>query len=81
MLCWFLPYINTDQPQVYIGPLPLEPPPSHPTPPLWISQSPSLSSPGLLTVPCIDRCFVSLFLLFLLLIPSLVLLLSEVFDC
>ena len=35
MLCWFLPYINMDQPQVYIGPLPLEPPshlPPHPAP-------------------------------------------------
>jgi len=26
MLCWFLPYINMNQSQVYICPLPLEPP-------------------------------------------------------
>ena len=31
MLCWFLPYNNVNQPQVYVCPLPLEPP-SHPTP-------------------------------------------------
>ena len=24
MLCWFLPYINTNQPQVYICPLPVQ---------------------------------------------------------
>ena len=27
-LCWFLPYINMDQPQVYICPLPCKPPSS-----------------------------------------------------
>jgi len=35
MLYWFLPYINMNQPLVYIHPLPLEPLshlPSHPTP-------------------------------------------------
>ena len=35
MLCWFLPYNNVNQPQVYLCPLPLEPPshlPPHPTP-------------------------------------------------
>ena len=35
ILCWFLPYIDTSQPQVYICPLPLAPPsrlPPHPTP-------------------------------------------------
>ena len=35
ILCWFLPYINMNQPQVYICLLPLEPPsqpPRHPTP-------------------------------------------------
>ena len=26
ILCWFLPYINMNQPKVYICPLPLEPP-------------------------------------------------------
>ena len=26
ILCWFLPYINMNQPQVYVCPLPLEPP-------------------------------------------------------
>ena len=34
MLCWFLPHINMIQTQVYIWPLPLEPPshlPPHPT--------------------------------------------------
>ena len=34
MLRWFLPYINIKQPQANICPLPLEPPPSHPTLPL-----------------------------------------------
>ena len=34
ILCWFLPYINMNQPQVYIRPLPLEPP-SY-LPPLWL---------------------------------------------
>lgn len=56
------------------------PPTSRPSPPSGSSQSPSLSSPGTRAVPCVNRCFVSLSLLFLLLIPSLVLLLSEVFD-
>ena len=35
ILCWFLPHINMNQPQVYICPLPLESPPHlplHPTP-------------------------------------------------
>ena len=35
ILCWFLPHINMNQPQVYICRLPLEPPshlPPHPTP-------------------------------------------------
>jgi len=35
MLCWFLSYINMDQPQVYMCALPLEPPshlPPHSTP-------------------------------------------------
>ena len=34
-LCWFLPFINMNQPQVHIGPLPLETPshlPPHPSP-------------------------------------------------
>ena len=34
MLCWFLPYINMNQPKIYTCPLPLEPPshlPFHPT--------------------------------------------------
>ena len=34
ILCWFLPYISMNQPQVYICPLSLEPPsrlPPHPT--------------------------------------------------
>ena len=30
ILCWFLPYINMNQPQVYMCPLPLEPPSHHP---------------------------------------------------
>ena len=35
MLCWFLPYNQANQPQLYIQPFPLEPPfpPSKPTPP------------------------------------------------
>ena len=46
ILCWFLPYINMNQPQVYIYPLPFETPshlPPHPTPlgwyraPVWVS--------------------------------------------
>ena len=35
ILCWFLPHINMNRSQVYICPIPLEPPshlPSHPTP-------------------------------------------------
>ena len=40
ILCWFLPYINMNQPEVYLCPLPLELP-SHPS---RLSQSPSLSS-------------------------------------
>ena len=36
ILCWFLPYINMNQSQVYIYPLPPEPPtphlPPHPAP-------------------------------------------------
>ena len=35
ILWWFLPYINISQPQVYMCPLPFEPPsylPPHPTP-------------------------------------------------
>ena len=47
MLCWFLPYINMDQPQVYICPLLLEPPsllPLHPRHPPGLSQTPGLSS-------------------------------------
>ena len=28
MLCWFLPYMNVNQPQVYRCPLPFEPPPN-----------------------------------------------------
>ena len=35
MLCWFLPHINMNQPQVYLCHFPLEPPshlPPHPTP-------------------------------------------------
>ena len=37
ILCWFFPYINMNQPQVYICPLPLEPPTlSHPS---TLSQS------------------------------------------
>ena len=46
MLCCFLPYINRSQPQVYICPLPLEPPshfPPHPNP-SRLSQSTALSS-------------------------------------
>ena len=38
MLCWFLPYINMNQPYVYICPLLLEPPSHllpHPTPLGW----------------------------------------------
>ena len=27
-LCWFLPYINMNQPQAYVRPLPLKPPPT-----------------------------------------------------
>ena len=44
MLCWFLPY-NRNQPQVYICPLPFEPP-SHfpPSPPSALSQSTVLHS-------------------------------------
>ena len=34
VLCWFLPYISMSKPQVYLCPLPLEPP-SH-SPPLWV---------------------------------------------
>jgi len=33
--CWFLPYISVNQPQIFVCPLPLEPPsylPPHPTP-------------------------------------------------
>ena len=41
MLCWSLPYINMNQPQVYICPLPLEP--SSPPHPSRLSQSTSLS--------------------------------------
>ena len=46
ILCWFLPYINMNQPQVYICALPLEPsshlsPPSHPS---RLSQNTGLSS-------------------------------------
>ena len=45
-LCWFLPNINTNQPWVYIHPLPLEPTfhpiPSHPS---RLSQSPRLELP------------------------------------
>ena len=37
ILCRFLPHINMNQPQVSVGPLPLEPPStSHPVPPLWV---------------------------------------------
>ena len=37
ILCWFVPYINMNQPQVYICPRPLEPPTlSHPS---TLSQS------------------------------------------
>ena len=46
ILCWFLSYINMDQPQVYICSLPLEPLshcPSHPTSQHW------------LCVPCVIR--------------------------
>ena len=42
----FLPYINMNQPRVYICPFPPEPPPtSHPSPPLWSPPSTGLSSP------------------------------------
>ena len=44
MLCWFLPNINMNQPQIYICPLPLTTPscfPLHPTP--GLSQSPGVS--------------------------------------
>ena len=42
MLYWFLPYINLNQPQVYICALPLEPPPSpHSS---RLSQSPNWGS-------------------------------------
>ena len=41
MLCWFLPYINMNQPQVFVYLLPLEPPtPLHPS---RLSQSTRLS--------------------------------------
>ena len=46
MLCWFLPHIPMNQPQVYRCPLPLEPPshlPAHPTP-LGCHRAPSLGS-------------------------------------
>ena len=35
MLCWFLPYSNINQPQVYMCPLLLETP-SHSISPLWV---------------------------------------------
>ena len=40
MLCWFLSYINMNQPQIYIGPLPLEPP----SRPCRLSQNTRLNS-------------------------------------
>ena len=44
ILCWFLPYTNMNQPQVYICPLPREPPlPPHPTP-LGCHRAPDLGS-------------------------------------
>ena len=46
ILWWLLPYINVSQPQVYMCPLPLEPPshlPSHPTP-LGCHRAPSVIS-------------------------------------
>ena len=47
-LCWFLPYININQSQVYICPLPPEMPPPHhpssiPSHPSRLSQSTGLS--------------------------------------
>ena len=39
ILCWFLPYININQPQAYVCPLPLEPPT-----PLSCHRAPDLSS-------------------------------------
>ena len=46
MLCWFLPYSNMNQSQVYTCPLPLEPPSHFPPPsqPSRLSQSAKLSS-------------------------------------
>ena len=42
MLCWFLPSINMNQPQVYICPLPLKPP----IPPPRLSQSTGFGFPA-----------------------------------
>ena len=42
MLCWFLPYINMNQPEVYICPLPFILPPTSPKP--GCHGAPSLSS-------------------------------------
>ena len=47
VLCWFLPSISMNQPQVYLCPLPLEHPshcPPLPVLPLQVVTSPSLSS-------------------------------------
>ena len=46
ILCWFLPYINMNRPQIYISALPLEPLSSllpHPTP-LGCHRAPNLGS-------------------------------------
>ena len=42
ILCWFLPKVNMNQPQVYICPFPLKP--LFHLPPLQLLQSPGLSS-------------------------------------
>ena len=67
ILCWFLPYINMNQPQVYIYPLPLEPPsprPPHSTLP-WLGNLVILDTVAtLLKLLCF--LFSSLPLLFLL---------------
>ena len=48
ILCWFLPHIIVNQPQVYLHPLPHEPPshlpPPTPSHPSRLLQSPHLSS-------------------------------------
>ena len=58
MLWWLLPYINMNQPQLYMCPLHPEPPPtSLPTLPSGLSQSTNFGCPTPCPEPALNQCF------------------------